>query len=209
VRRDRACCQSDQGNHQFDDTLYRAIPVGVPSYLRNIFCGNNLRHHPAPWHNDSTYVSTVVLECKQPRKVPGTKFLAPGEETTMRSLKLSALCLTVTFLIASVSATDAPAQGFHYGGGGVHVDVGSPHRYYGNYGGYYGGFNGSLNQGYGYGNCGYNNYNTYYGGGWGGGQAYWHDTTHLDYHPAELIRHRGHYHYQPGHFDLHEEGHWD
>jgi hypothetical protein len=130
--------------------------------------------------------------------------------STLRSSTLTALCLFVTFLIASALATAAPAQGFHFGSGGVHVDIGSPHRYYGNYGNYYGG----LNQGCGYGNYSYatnygGGYGVGYGVGYGGGQAYWHDTTHLDYHPAELVRHRNHYHYQPGQYDVHVDGHWD
>jgi hypothetical protein len=119
----------------------------------------------------------------------------------MKSFVLSAACLLVTFLIACVGASKAQAQGFHFGGAGVHVDVGNPHRYYGNYGGYYGGYNSG---------CGYGSYpyTAYYGGGYGG-HAHWHDTTHLDYHPAEFVPHRGHYHYVPGHYDVHEEGHWD
>ena len=124
----------------------------------------------------------------------------------MKSSTLTAACLLITLLIASALATTAPAQGFHFNSGGVHVDIGSPHRYYSNYGGYYPG----LNQGCGYGNYPYTTYyGGGYGGGWGGGRAVWHDTTHLDYHPAELIRHRNHYHYQPGHYDVHEDGHWD
>lgn len=111
----------------------------------------------------------------------------------------------ITLLVASSFATSANAQGFHFGGGGVHVDVGYPHSYYGNYGSYY--------SGYGGGGCGYGGYGGYpytanYGGGWGG-HAHWHDTTHLDYHPGEFVRHRNHHHYVPGHYDVHEDGHWD
>ncbi|MGD9633223.1 MAG: hypothetical protein AB7G28_08055 [Pirellulales bacterium] len=125
----------------------------------------------------------------------------------MRSYLLSIVAL-VTLLLAGSVTTQASAQGFHFGGGGVHIDVGNPHNYYGNYGGYYGGWNGS--------GCGYGGYpsTTYYGstagyGGWGGGHAHWHDTTHLDFHAGEFVRHRNHVHYVPGHYDVHEDGHWD
>lgn len=58
-----------------------------------------------------------------------------------------------------------------------------------------------------------------YGGGYGGfysppvryrsyRPAYYHDTTHLDYHPGEYVRHRNHYDYIPGHYDVHRTGHW-
>ena len=43
-------------------------------------------------------------------------------------------------------------------------------------------------------------------------QAYrppvWHDTTHYDYHPATFVPHRNHFHYTPGHYDVHSSGHW-
>src|SRR5262245_38282711 len=113
----------------------------------------------------------------------------------MKTYMLSIAALFTLLLVGSV-ANDASAQGFHFGGGGVHIDVGNPHSYYGNYGGYYGGYG----SGCGYG--GYSPYTTYYGGGWGGGHSHWHDTTHLDYHPGEFVRHRGHYHYVPGHYDV-------
>ncbi len=111
---------------------------------------------------------------------------------------LLAIVMGLTLLIVNASAPSARAQGFHFGGGGVHVDIGNPHGYYGGYGGYgCGGYGGYP-------------YTTYYGG-WGGGRghAHWHDTTHLDYHPGEFVRHRNHYHYVPGHYDVHRDGHWD
>ena len=37
----------------------------------------------------------------------------------------------------------------------------------------------------------------------------YHDTTHYDYHPPVVVQHRRHFHVQPGHFDLHRDGHWD
>lgn len=39
-------------------------------------------------------------------------------------------------------------------------------------------------------------------------QPTFHDTTHLDYHPPQIIRHRRHFHVQPGHYDVHRTGHW-
>lgn len=36
----------------------------------------------------------------------------------------------------------------------------------------------------------------------------WHDTTHLDYHPGGLVPHRNHFHYVPGHYDVHRTGHY-
>lgn len=126
----------------------------------------------------------------------------------MKTYLLSAVAL-ITLLLAASLAPRASAQGIHFGGSGVHVDIGNPHGHYGNYGGYYGG-SGCGYGGYGYAGYGrYTPYTSFYGGGWGGGDAHWHDTTHLDYHPGEFVRHRGHYHYVPGHYDMHEDGHWD
>lgn len=110
----------------------------------------------------------------------------------------------LVILITSGLSPSAHAQGCYYGGGSY---LGSADRYYSNYGSYYG----SLNRGYG--NVGYGVYSGYgavpWSGGWGGGHAHWHDTTHLDYHPGEFGRHRNHYHYTPGHYDVHDDGHWD
>lgn len=36
----------------------------------------------------------------------------------------------------------------------------------------------------------------------------WHDTSHWDYHPAQIQRHGNHYHVTPGHYDWHNQGHW-
>jgi len=36
----------------------------------------------------------------------------------------------------------------------------------------------------------------------------WHDTSHYDYHPTQVIPHRNHYHVVPGHYDYHRSGHW-
>jgi hypothetical protein len=37
----------------------------------------------------------------------------------------------------------------------------------------------------------------------------WHDTTHYDYHPGQVVPHGNHLDYVPGHYDLHRSGHWD
>lgn len=53
--------------------------------------------------------------------------------------------------------------------------------------------------GYG-GGGGYGGYG--YGGGYGGG------GYHLDYHPGQLVPHRGHLDYVPGHYDVHRNSGW-
>lgn len=44
--------------------------------------------------------------------------------------------------------------------------------------------------------------------GYGPRPPVWHDTTHLDYHPGGFVPHRNHFHYVPGHYDVHRSGHW-
>ncbi len=88
-------------------------------------------------------------------------------------------------LFTTADAKTANAQGFHFGGGGVHVDVGYPHGGYGHY-----------------------PQTTHWGGGWGG-HSDWHDTTYLDYHPGGYERHYDHFNYAPGHYNVHSSGHWD
>ena len=39
-------------------------------------------------------------------------------------------------------------------------------------------------------------------------QPQYHDTTHLDWHAPSFQRHGNHFHYQPGHYDVHRTGHW-
>lgn len=55
-------------------------------------------------------------------------------------------------------------------------------------------------------NYGYNNYARQpgYSSGYG---SRWHDTSHYDYHPGSIQRHRLHFHYVPGHYDFHRSGH--
>ncbi len=38
---------------------------------------------------------------------------------------------------------------------------------------------------------------------------HWHDTSHYDYHPTQIIDHGCHYHVIPGHYDFHQDGHYD
>jgi hypothetical protein len=104
--------------------------------------------------------------------------------------KAFAVVALFSLFLLGVDVKNADAQGFHFGGGGVHIDVGYPHGGYGCY----------SDAGYGGGWRGY--------GLWGG-HSHWHDTTHLDYHPGGFVRHRNHYHYVPGHYDVHHDGHWD
>ena len=99
--------------------------------------------------------------------------------------------------ISSWMTEDASAQcrvggvgsyGYGYGGyGGVsaRINIGSSYNHY----------RPSYN---------YRSYNSYYRP-----RYVWHDTTHLDWHPGQYVRHRNHYDYIPGHYDVHRTGHWD
>ncbi len=94
------------------------------------------------------------------------------------------------------------------------------HGCYGGYGGGYGygSYSGIAisfgrgHRGYG-GGYGYGSYRMPYPGGiyssrYGGRGGFYHDTTHLDWHPTEVRRHGNHLHVQPGHYDVHHTGHW-
>ncbi len=110
------------------------------------------------------------------------------EDLKVAKYLISAVAVpAMVFVLASVQM--AQAQGFHFGGGGVHVDASS---YYGSYGSGYGCYPQT----------------TYYGGGWGG-HSDWHNTTHVDYHRGGYVPLYGYLHYSPGHFDSHSSGHWD
>lgn len=93
----------------------------------------------------------------------------------------------VGMLLVTAGTSNAGVR-FSFGGGGYH----SGHNHYGH--GYRGGYGG----GYGYAPT-YRYYNSY---------PQWHNTSHYDYHPPSLQRHRNHYHYVPGHYDYHQTGHW-
>lgn len=129
----------------------------------------------------------------------------------MKSLVFAAGALMA---LSFVCSSDAAAQhygrsyggghGRSYGGGysspGLSVSVG-----YGNIGGYRS--NNFRSVGY---NSGFSGYNR--GVGYPahrGVHSTWHDTSHLDYHGPSLVPHRGHFHYVPGHYDVHRTGHWD
>lgn len=59
-------------------------------------------------------------------------------------------------------------------------------------------------------NRGYNNWNrgSFYGGSNFRRPLRYHDTSHFDYHPPQIIRHRNHFHVTPGHYDFHQTGHF-
>lgn len=108
--------------------------------------------------------------------------------------KVLVLAAIAAWWAAGLDAGNANAQGFHFQTRGLHFDVGNPHRGY-------------------YHSAGYRHWNRqpwggYHGGSWDRDHV-WHDTTHLDWHPGEHVRHYNHYHYVPGHWDVHYDGHWD
>lgn len=88
----------------------------------------------------------------------------------------------------------------------MNVASAGDHHRHGHRGGFRSAFGGSWNGGYG----GYGGYNRGYGGngGYGYTQPRWHDTSHYDYHPAQVVPHGNHYHVIPGHYDYHRTGHY-
>ena len=93
---------------------------------------------------------------------------------------------------------------FRIGGGGVQLSIGGNRQYSHGYQSYrpsYG-YN-SYRPSYG---VGIGSHSSNFGHGYSGG--YYHDTSHYDYHPTEIIRHGNHYDVQPGHYDLHQTGHY-
>jgi len=103
----------------------------------------------------------------------------------------------VTVAALVVGAATASAQG--YGGHGRNGGHGGGHAHGGHvYGGYSPGLN-IYGGGYSYGNGGFN---LSIGSG-----SRWHDTSHYDYHPATVRRHRGHLDYVPAYYDFHRSGH--
>ncbi len=67
-----------------------------------------------------------------------------------------------------------------------------------------GGLGGHHHHGYRVPSYGYRSFRSGYGSYYGGGYV----RPHFDYHPPSLVPHRGHYHYMPGHFDLHYGPHY-
>ncbi len=121
-----------------------------------------------------------------------------------RLLTLSAVLVSAVLAAAIFMGSSAQAAGF-----GVSWRNG-----YNNYsGGYSHGGNGYYRQSYSrnYGNYG-SRFNTGYRSNYGSypslgyGRSY-HDTSHYDYHPPSVQRHRGHLDYTPGHYDFHQSGH--
>jgi len=98
---------------------------------------------------------------------------------------------SVAFLAVGANAEDAKAQGFHFSSGGVHVDFGHPHGGYRHFG-----------------HSRHAPHSVFHGSGHWGGHGRWHDTTHLDYHPGGFVPHFNHFHYVPGHYDVHHSGHF-
>ena len=121
----------------------------------------------------------------------------------MKNLLLAASALIALGVLGSNEAAAQHCRSGHgygyggYGSPGLSVSIG-----YGGYSGYGGGYS---NYGSGYSGYGYQSVPVYQGHS----QRVWHDTSHLDYHGPSLIRHRGHYDYVPGHYDVHRSGHWD
>lgn len=102
--------------------------------------------------------------------------------------------LTLGLAIILTGATAANAGHGHHGHNHHNHGYGGGGGYYGGYG-YGSGFRGGYGTGYGYGSS------------WNRGGIY-HDTSHWDYHPTEVIPHRNHYHVVPGHYHLHNTGHY-
>ena len=99
----------------------------------------------------------------------------------MKQLILASVAAVGILLVATSSSE---AGGVHYGYGGTHHGVHGHHNHgFGGYAPSYG--------------CYYPSY------------PQWHDTSHYDWHPGGFVPHGNHYHYVPGHYDLHRTGHWD
>lgn len=120
-----------------------------------------------------------------------------------KKLLVSAAALAALFFVTG-SADRAEAVGFHVQAGGLHLDIGNPHRY--------GSRHSYQRSRYAYGghavrSQGVRSYHGYRGGH--RGHRTWHDTTHLDWHPGDYVPHGNHFDYVPGHYDVHHDGHWD
>lgn len=108
------------------------------------------------------------------------------------------LVLSAVLIATILMGSSAHAGGFRFGWGSG----------YNNYGGGYshGGYGRSYSRNFG------SRFNHGYGGHFGAypsfgyGRSY-HDTSHYDYHPPTVTRHRNHLHYTPGHYDFHQTGH--
>ena len=118
----------------------------------------------------------------------------------------SAVFMFAAGAVMCFMANDAKAQSCGYGGGygggyrgrGINVSFGSGYGGYGGYGGHGGGYGLGGRRG-----LSVSLYRPSYR------RAVWHDTSHLDYHPGRVVRHRNHLDYVPGHYDVHRTGHYD
>lgn len=108
-------------------------------------------------------------------------------------------------LWAGPQASEAQAQhGVRVQVGRFGLSIGGGHY------GYYPSYSHGYHRHYGHYGHGYHSYHPgYYGHrSHHGHHGYYHDTTHLDYHPPQIVPHGNHYDYVPGHYDLHRSGHW-
>jgi hypothetical protein len=131
------------------------------------------------------------------------------EKQMLRMIKWIGVPVLAVALLTGLDAPKAEA------GNGFSLQIGRFGISTGNYG-----YGSSFNRGYNQRSLGHNSYygaRSYgagrYGVGNHGAQNYrhgrsYHDTTHLDYHPPQLIPHGNHYDVQPGHYDVHRTGHW-
>ena len=129
------------------------------------------------------------------------------------NLKMLCLSLIGTLMLAAGSTISAQDHFGGYHGGAL--------------GGFHGGSHGqSSNSWVGGGFRGVHNHGGRHIGGFGGTSPshfnpapfypsgsciqppVWHNTSHLDYHPGSFVPHGNHLHYRPGHYDLHQTGHW-
>ena len=105
----------------------------------------------------------------------------------------------VASLLMTADAPSASAQNGFFRVGGLSISVG--HR------GYRSSYSRvpSYRSHYGHGirsSHGYGGYRSHFG------HVFYHDTSHYDYHPTEIIRHGNHYDVMPGHYDFHRTGHY-
>ncbi|QDV68421.1 hypothetical protein Poly24_21300 [Rosistilla carotiformis] len=106
----------------------------------------------------------------------------------IRWFGIPCLCLAA---VAFADTPKAQAQG-----GGFSIQFGTPS--YG-YGGYSRSYRPSYGYGYGSPSYGYNRHQSYYRG-YSGHHPH---RPHYDYHGPRVVPHGNHYHYVPGHYDLH------
>ncbi|TWU24106.1 hypothetical protein Pla52o_20300 [Novipirellula galeiformis] len=109
-----------------------------------------------------------------------------------------AACLAFT-----ADTSTAEAGNGHLRLGGLHISVGGGHHGYhrGHHHGYHSSYTPRYRSSY---RSGYGGYG-HYGHGYRGS---YHDTSHYDWHPTQVIRHGNHWDIQPGHYDYHRSGHW-